>query len=314
MVPKSNDERAALLTSSNGTGHQYRYHGEAIEVRPFRTIQQNSNVDRKSTSNNNNHHNANAATATSKTYLFAFCAALNSCNLGYDIGVSTNAGPRIQADFGLSNRQLEVFLGSINFWSIWGALVSPIVTDKWGRRATFGAAAIGFIVGCAVMSTAQSFPALMVGRFFVGIGVGIGEAVDPMYIAEIAPKGIRGELVSWAEAGVAVGVVLGFSSSLLLYNVPDGTEWRYMLALGAVLPVVMLFLVAKVMPESPRYLLSKQQDAEARRILKQIYPEGSEVGAIVDEINQSLALEKEASNAVGWGTFLVVDTIYIDVQ
>jgi len=135
-----------------------------------------------------------------------------------------------------------------------------------------------------------------------------------MYIAEIAPKGIRGELVSWAEAGVAVGVVLGFSSSLLLYNVPDGTEWRYMLALGAVLPVVMLFLVAKVMPESPRYLLSKQQDAEARRILKQIYPEGSEVGAIVDEINQSLALEKEASNAVGWGTFLVVDTIYIDVQ
>jgi hypothetical protein len=51
------------------------------------------------------------------TYRFVLCAALNSCNLGYDIGVSTEAGRLLQADFGLSNRQREIFIGSINFWA-----------------------------------------------------------------------------------------------------------------------------------------------------------------------------------------------------
>lgn len=53
----------------------------------------------------------------SATLLFVACAALNSCNLGYDIGVSTDAGRLIQDDLELTNRQREIFIGSINFWA-----------------------------------------------------------------------------------------------------------------------------------------------------------------------------------------------------
>jgi len=54
---------------------------------------------------------------TRSTYIYAFCAAVNSCNLGYDIGVSTEAGKLVQQDFGLSRIEREIFVGSINFWA-----------------------------------------------------------------------------------------------------------------------------------------------------------------------------------------------------
>lgn len=206
---------------------------------------------------------------TNATKLFALCAALNSCNLGYDIGVSTNAGPQIQAAFALSDVQLEWFLGSLNFWSIFGcALISPVLTDRYGRRCTFLIAAMGFVLGICGMSLSTTFLQLMTARMIVGLAVGCGEAIDPMYISEIAPASHRGELVSWAEAGVALGVVLGFASSLLFYpliehdsnTTNDPYVWRYMVGLGAVLPMVMIGLVCgNVMPESPRWLLSQAQ-------------------------------------------------------
>lgn len=54
---------------------------------------------------------------TRSTMIYVLCAALNSCNLGYDIGVSTNVSKLIQDDMQLSDRQREVFIGFINFWA-----------------------------------------------------------------------------------------------------------------------------------------------------------------------------------------------------
>ena len=82
-------------------------------------------------------HGTTKITITSSTYIYAMCAAVNSCNLGFDIGVSTNAGVRIQNDFGLSNVQIEILIGSINFWSIFGALIAHYICDRYGRRRSF---------------------------------------------------------------------------------------------------------------------------------------------------------------------------------
>ena len=101
---------------------------------------------------------------TRSTVLFAFCAALNSCNLGYDIGVSTNAGPLVQSEFGMSDQQRELFIGSLNFWSIFGSVFSHWICDYLGRRKAFQVAALHFIVGVLIMATANGFATLMVGR------------------------------------------------------------------------------------------------------------------------------------------------------
>jgi MFS family permease len=211
---------------------------------------------------------------TRSTVIFALCAAVNSCNLGYDIGVNTNAGPKIQIYFDLTDVQLELLLGSINFWSMFGALMAHHVTDKYGRRKTFLTAAIGFLVGIFIMAAAQSYRVLMFGRLFIGLGVGVGLAIDPLYIAEVSPAHARGKLVSWSEVAVNVGIVFGFSTGLLLHTLEDGLQWRIMLSCGAIMPTLMIYLVLYVMPESPRWLVAQHQEVAARVVLEQIYPPG----------------------------------------
>ena len=115
---------------------------------------------------------------TRQTFIFALCAAVNSCNLGYDIGVSTNAAGLIQKEMGLTDVQRELFIGSLNFWSIFGSIFAHWICDRYGRRHSFKVAAIGFIIGLVIMGFAGNYTTLMVGRVFVGLGVGFGLAVS----------------------------------------------------------------------------------------------------------------------------------------
>jgi MFS family permease len=84
--------------------------------------------------------------------IFAGCAALNSCNLGYDIGVSGSVGKLLQEEFSLHNKQTGLFIGFINIWSIPGALASSALQDWAGRRRMFAIAALFFEV-CSLTPT-----------------------------------------------------------------------------------------------------------------------------------------------------------------
>jgi MFS family permease len=212
---------------------------------------------------------------TRQTFIFALCAAVNSCNLGYDVGVSTNAGALIQRDMGLTDVQREAFIGSLNMWSIFGSLFAHWICDRYGRRHSFKVAAIGFIIGLVIMAVAPNYTVLMIGRVFVGLGVGFGLAIDPLYIAEISPAAHRGRLVTWSEIAINIGLVFGFFSGIMFYGMDDAIQWRLMFAMGCILPIIMIILVQTVMPESPRFLVEKQRVPEAKEILKMLYPEGN---------------------------------------
>ncbi|CAJ1911388.1 unnamed protein product [Cylindrotheca closterium] len=241
---------------------------------------------------------------TQYTYLLAFCAALNSCNLGYDIGVSTNVGPMIEEEFGLSSSERELFIGSLNLWSIFGSSMAHWICDTYGRRSSFIVAALFFIVGVIIMGLSNSYAILMIGRFLVGLGVGFGLAIDPIYIAEVTPAQYRGELVTWSEIGINVGIVLGFATGFFFYGYEQSIQWRLMLWMGAVLPLVMIVLVLTVMPESPRWLIKKGREQEARQILERLYPPGNDISAVMNEIKEALDVETRAKQDNGWDVIL----------
>ena len=238
---------------------------------------------------------------TRSTKLYAFCAALNSCNLGYDIGVNTGAGMLLQNSLSLSDVQLEVFMGSINLFAMVGALCSHWISDKFGRRWSFRVAALIFILGTIIQCVSNTYTTLMFGRAFVGLGVGFGLAVDPVYISEISMASHRGRLVTWSEFGINLGIVFGFCSGLIFATVDANIAWRLMFALGVIMPCLVIVLSIWVLPESPRWLVANNRGDEACDVLQKIYPDGYDVTSVVEEIKDGIEIESLAEHAVGWG-------------
>ena len=125
-------------------------------------------------------------------------------------------------------------------------------------------------------------------------------AVDPVYISEISPAKHRGYLVTWSEIAINTGIVLGFSMGIFFADMNTGAQWRIMLALGMIMPSIMIFLVINIMPESPRWFVSKGREGEAKVVLEQVYPENYPVGEIIDDIKEALERERIAEQTVGW--------------
>eukprot|EP00565_Helicotheca_tamesis_P004584 CAMPEP_0185730418 /NCGR_PEP_ID=MMETSP1171-20130828/9781_1 /TAXON_ID=374046 /ORGANISM="Helicotheca tamensis, Strain CCMP826" /LENGTH=102 /DNA_ID=CAMNT_0028399453 /DNA_START=132 /DNA_END=437 /DNA_ORIENTATION=- len=101
----------------------------------------------------------------------AGCAALSSCNLGFDIGVNTDAGLMLQKGMSLNDVQLEAFMGSLDLFGMVGALLSSSLIGRYGLRWTFVMASLSFVIGIAIMIFSTTYAPLMFGRMFVGLGV-----------------------------------------------------------------------------------------------------------------------------------------------
>lgn len=153
------------------------------------------------------------------------------------------------------------------------------------------------------MAVAPGYTILMIGRLFVGLGVGFGLAIDPLYIAEVSPAAHRGELVTRSEIALNMGIVLGFATGLLFYNMEDSTQWRLMFACGAILPMIVIYCAKTVMPESPRWLVANGRDNEAELVLKQVYPEGFDVQPVIGDIKEAIERERIAEG-LGWHMIL----------
>ncbi|KAF1834829.1 plastidic glucose transporter 4 [Decorospora gaudefroyi] len=130
----------------------------------------------------------------------------------------------------------------------------------FGRRGTiFISCIISFITGIW-MAVAQSWPNLLVARFFLGFAVGAKSSTTPVYAAESAPKTIRGALTMMWQMWTAFGIMLGFIVSVAFQKVTiiggQYSPWRWMLASTAIPPMIVCLQVY-FCPESPRWYMEK---------------------------------------------------------
>lgn len=91
---------------------------------------------------------------------------------------------------------------------------------------------------------------------------------------------------------------------LFLADLNIGLQWRLMFLFGAILPCVMIFLVLKVMPESPRWFVAQNQDENAKHVLSQVYPPNFNVDLVIADIRESLERERMAEQTTGWSVLL----------
>ncbi|GEQ33716.1 D-xylose transporter XylE [Marinilactibacillus psychrotolerans] len=153
-------------------------------------------------------------------------------------------------------------------------------------------------------------------RIIGGIGVGLASAVAPMYIGEMAPAHIRGTLVSLNQFAIIFGMLVvyfvnyGIASGQTLEWIND-IGWRYMFLSEAV-PALLFMTLLFTVPETPRYLVSKNKDEKAMSVLSKIY-ETTMAKATLYEIKESFDKNNAKAKLFSFGKKIVVIGILLSV-
>ena len=212
---------------------------------------------------------------------------------GYDQGVIAGALNGIQNEFDLSTTLVEVITSWVTLGALFGALVAGVLADKLGRRVTIVTAAGLFILGAALEAFAPGTAVLVAGRLTVGFGVGVASVAAPLYASELAPAHLRGRFVSMYQLAITIGIFVAYAVDQVLTN---SDSWRVMLGVSAI-PGVLLVLAIWPMPESPRWLIQREREHEARDVICRCEPD-CDVDARVDEICACIAADADSAS---WG-------------
>lgn len=170
---------------------------------------------------------------------------------GYDQGVISGALHGIKATLALSDLLVEVATSWVTLGALFGALAGGELADRIGRKYTVLIAGAMFTLGALVQAFAPDTLVLVAGRLIVGTGVGVAAVAAPLYAAELAPATLSGRFVSSYQVAITAGI---FLACLVDGWLSESDAWRWMLGASAV-PGLLLFLVALVAPESPRWLM-----------------------------------------------------------
>ena len=229
-------------------------------------------------------------------YVVASVAALGGLLFGYDTGVISGALLFIKQDFQL-NAFVEGFIvSSLLLGAMAGAGISGALSDRLGRRTIILIAAIIFGIGAIGAALSPNVWILVAFRVVLGLGVGAASALVPSYISESAPTDVRGSLSSLFQLAITLGILLAY----LVNGVFAGAEdWRWPLGL-AFIPAVVLFVGMYFLPETPRWLVSKNREEEAKRVLRRTRSEEE----VDNELQEIRHVEEEEEQQAGIGELL----------
>ena len=178
--------------------------------------------------------------------------------------------PRGDGTYYFSNARTGMMIGLFNAGCAIGALFLSKLADLYGRRFAISVSMLIYISGVIVQIAAQhAWYQVMIGRIVTGVAVGTLSVVCPLFISEVSPKHLRGTLVVCFQLMITLGIFLGYCTTYGTKVYSDSRQWRVPLGLCFAWA---LFLIGGMtrMPESPRYLLSKDKIDDARIALAKV--------------------------------------------
>ncbi|MDW7691212.1 sugar porter family MFS transporter [Flammeovirgaceae bacterium SG7u.111] len=223
-----------------------------------------------------------------KMFLAALVASLGGLLFGFDTAVISGAEQSIKVVYGLDGFW-HGFTNSIALIAtIIGALFSGMLGDKYGRRDTLIVLALFYAVSALGSGLAGSWHAFLFYRFLGGLAVGASSVLGPMYISEIAPAKLRGRLVAMFQFNIVFGILVAFFSNYLINSIVEHEPWRWMLGVETI-PAILFFSFLFLIPRSPRWLMKRGRQEEAKQVLFNLNTD--HVEEIFTEISNSLQTE-----------------------
>jgi AAHS family benzoate transporter-like MFS transporter len=200
--------------------------------------------------------------------LVLFWCALIIVFDGYDLAVVGIALPSIMKELRVDPTHAGFMVSSALFGMMFGAIFLGTMADKIGRRWTIAICIALFSVFTAAAGLAKDPMTFGVFRFLAGLGIG---GVMPNVVAhmtEYSPKKIRATLVTLMFSGYAAGGIL---AAILGKGLIETYGWQSVF-FAACVPVLLIPIVLKSLPESMPFLLAKGRHEELKQIASRLEP------------------------------------------
>ena len=227
-------------------------------------------------------------------------ATIGGFMFGYDSGVINGTQEGLEGAFGVSGLGTGVLVGALLIGCAAGAFTAGRLSDLIGRRNVMMLAALLFLLSAFGAGAAHEAWFFVLARFIGGLGVGAASVTTPVYISEVTPASVRGRLSTVQQIMIITGLTGAFVANYVLAKTAGGSTaefwmgfpaWRWMLWLQMI-PAAVYLLALTLIPESPRYLVLKARDAEARGVLAKLF--GAETAdAKVSEIRHTLETDHQ---------------------
>ncbi|MCJ1447989.1 MAG: hypothetical protein MMC23_008502 [Stictis urceolatum] len=261
------------------------------------------------------------APVTAKAYLMCAFAAFGGIFFGYDSGyingvlampyVITMLTGKQQPPasdtaatkaFVVSSSHTSLIVSILSAGTFFGAIMAGDLADFIGRRTTVILGCGVFIVGVILQIASSGLGLLVAGRLIAGFGVGFVSATIIMYMSEVAPKKVRGAIVSGYQFCITIGLLL---ASVVVYgtqNRTDSGSYRIPIALQ-LLWAILLAAGLATLPESPRYFVKRGQLDKAANALARVrgQPESSEY--IQQELAEIIANHEYELQVIPQGSY-----------
>lgn len=235
---------------------------------------------------------------------YSTIVALGGLIFGLDAVLISGGVDQIRQEFSLSDLGLGFVVSAPGLGVLFALLATGWICNSLGRKRTLLVVAFLYVLSAIWSAFAPSWWQLGIARLLGGLAF-TSLSLGPMYIGEIAPSRWRGKLVTIGQINTVIGLSAAYFVNLAILKASqssapwvesiglDSTNlWRYMLG-SEILPAAIWFGLLFVIPESPRWLVFRGRDAEAKQALRRIVP--------ADEVEEQLSviqqgLDQESKN------------------
>ncbi|KAI0134248.1 general substrate transporter [Xylariales sp. AK1849] len=260
--------------------------------------------------------NANAdvnrveAPVTFKAYLMCAFAAFGGIFFGYDSGYISGVngmtyfihvieGPDATV---MSSQNKSLITSILSAGTFFGALMAGDIADWFGRRTTIIIGCIIFLIGVILQTASAGLGLIVAGRLVAGFGVGFVSAILILYMSEVAPRKVRGPIVSGYQFCVTIGLLLASAVDYGTQNRNDSGSYRIPIGLQMLWAIILgvgLFLL----PESPRFFVRKGKLDRAAQVLGRLRGQPVESAYIQDELAEIIANHEYELNVIPQGGY-----------
>ncbi|KAH9922466.1 general substrate transporter [Fomitopsis serialis] len=239
-------------------------------------------------------------------HLWILLLLITSSTNGFDNSLmnSFQSMPQWEDYFGTPvGGKLGILNAIQNIGSLAGYPFAPYLSDGLGRRKAIWIGATIMLVGVGVQTASYNLSMFIGARFCVGFGLTFAANAAPMLVTEIAYPTYRAPITSLYNSLWYTGNIIASWCSYGTERIDTSWSWRIPSLLQG-LPSVFQFFLVLLVPESPRWLVSKGKETQALKTLAYYHADGNEQDPLVqyefEEIKAAIALDRQSAQSVGW--------------